>query len=104
VREGDGGPDDCRGAAPGRGRRLGPTEATPAPVLDGAGGGDAVEPLRTGDDPTWRIRFAYFDSKGAAHEAANEFVVAAWKPGDEGLAMFPPDQPDLATFRRLGSA
>ena len=40
VGEGDVGPDDCRGAVPGRGRRLGPTEATPAPVLDGAGGGD----------------------------------------------------------------
>jgi hypothetical protein len=64
----------------------------------------AVEPLRTGDEPTWRIRFAYFDSKGAAHEAANEFIVAAWKPGDEGLAVFPLDQPDLAAFRPLGSA
>ena len=59
----------------------------------------AIEPLRTGDEPTWRIRFAYFDSKGTTHEAADELVVAAWKPGDEGLAVFPPDQPDLATFR-----
>jgi hypothetical protein len=64
----------------------------------------AIEPLRTGDEPTWRVRFAYFDSKGATHEAANEFCVARWKPGDEGLAVFPPDQPDLATLRPLGSA
>ena len=64
----------------------------------------AIEPLRTGDEPTWRIRFAYLDSKGATHEAANEVCVAAWEPGDEGLAVFPPDQPDLATLRPLGSA
>jgi hypothetical protein len=38
------------------------------------------------------------------HEAANEVVVVAWEPGDEGLAVFPPDQPDLATLQALGSA
>ena len=102
--EGDGGPDDCRGAAPGRGRRLRPTEATRAPVRDGAGGSDGIQPLRTGDEPTWRITFAYFDSKGGTHEAADEVAVAAWEPGDEGLARFPPGKPDLATFRPLGSA
>ena len=64
----------------------------------------AIEPLRTGNEPTWRIRFAYLDSKGATHEAANEVCVAVWEPGDEGLAVFPPDQPDLATLRPLGSA
>ncbi len=64
----------------------------------------AIEPVRTGDEPTWRVSFAYFDSKGATYEAANEFLVAVCKPGDEGLAVFPPNQPDLATFRPLGSA
>ena len=64
----------------------------------------AIEPLRTGDEPTWRVSFAYLDSQGAMHEAANEFVVAAWKTGDEGLAVFPPDSPDLATLQALGSA
>ena len=59
----------------------------------------AIEPLRTGDEPSWRISFAYVDSKGATHEAADELFAAAWEPGDEGLAVFPPDQPDLATFR-----
>ena len=64
----------------------------------------AIEPLRTGDEPTWRIKFAYVDSKGVTHEAANEVVVAVVEPGDEVLAVFPPDSPDLATFRPLGSA
>ena len=64
----------------------------------------AIEPLRMGDEPTWRIKFAYVDSKGATHEAADQVGVAAWEPGDEGLARFPPDSPDLATFRPLGSA
>jgi hypothetical protein len=63
----------------------------------------AVEPLRVGDEPTWRISFAYLDAKGVTHEAADEVVVAAWRPGDEGLARFPPNQPDNATFRPLGS-
>ena len=53
----------------------------------------AVEPLRTGDEPLWRIKFAYFDAKGAAYEAADQVIVAAWKPGDEGLAVFPPIRP-----------
>jgi hypothetical protein len=64
----------------------------------------AIEPLRTGDEPTWRITFAYLDSKGASYEAADEVIVAAWRPGYEGLAVFPPNQPDLATFRPLPSA
>lgn len=64
----------------------------------------AIEPLRKGDQPTWRITFAYTDSRGATHEAADELYVAAWEPGDEGLAVFPPGKPDLATFRPLGPA
>ena len=64
----------------------------------------AIEPLRTGDEPAWRIRFAYFDAQGATHEGTDQVIVAAWKPGDEGHAVFPPNSPDLATFRPLGSA
>jgi hypothetical protein len=64
----------------------------------------AIESLRSGDEPLWRIKFAYFDAKGAAHEGADEVVVATWKPGDEGLAVFPPDRPELATFRPLEPA
>jgi hypothetical protein len=63
----------------------------------------AIEPLRTGDDPTWRVKFAYVDANGATYESANEFLVVACEPGDEGLAVFPPGKPDLATFRPLGS-
>ena len=64
----------------------------------------AVEPLRLGDEPTWRITFAFLDSKGATQEAADQVIVAKWQPGDEGLAVFPPDSPDLATFRPLDRA
>ena len=64
----------------------------------------AVEPLRVGDEPTWRITFAYSDAKGVTQEAADEVVVARWQPGDEGLAVFPPGSPDLATFRPLDPA
>jgi hypothetical protein len=44
------------------------------------------------------------DAKGATHEATDEVVVAKWAPGDEGLAVFPPNSPDLATFRPLDPA
>ena len=64
----------------------------------------AIETLRTGNEPAWRITFAYFDSKGNAYEGKDEVVVARWKTGDEGLAVFPPGSPDLATFQPLGSA
>ena len=64
----------------------------------------AIEPLRTGDDPSWRVKFAYVDSSGATHEVANEFLVVSCREGDEGLAVFPRNQPDLAMFRPLGSA
>ena len=64
----------------------------------------AVEPRRVGDEPTWQITFAYLDAKGATHEATDEVIVAKWAPGDEGLAVFPPNSPDLATFRPLDAA
>jgi hypothetical protein len=64
----------------------------------------AIEQLRSGDEPAWRLKFAYFDAKGEAHEGADEVVVATWKAGDEGLAVFPPDQPELATFRPVETA
>jgi hypothetical protein len=64
----------------------------------------AIEPVRSHDVTRWKLTFAYFDSKGAAYEGADEVLVDAWKPGDEGLAVFPPDRPDLATFRPLETA
>jgi hypothetical protein len=86
------------GAVSGTLKRRGPRYVTVPAVVT------AIEQLRTGDEPAWRIRFAYADSKGTMHEAADEVVVARWREGDEGLAVFPPDQPDLATFRPLGAA
>ena len=64
----------------------------------------AIESVRQGDEPSWRIRFAYVDSTGAMHEAANEFAVDGWCEGDEGLAVFPPHQPELAMLRRPDAA
>jgi hypothetical protein len=64
----------------------------------------AIDPRRVGEEPTWQITFAYLDAKGATHEATDEVVVAKWAPGDEGLAVFPPNSPDLATFRPLDQA
>jgi hypothetical protein len=59
----------------------------------------AVEPVKYRDVVRWKIRFAYFDPEGVAQESADEVVTGAWKVGDECLAVFQPDQPDLATMR-----
>lgn len=61
----------------------------------------AVEPVRHGDDPRWRIRFAYFDREGVAQESADEVGARTWKVGDSCVAVFQPTRPDLATLRPL---
>jgi hypothetical protein len=61
----------------------------------------AVEPVRHGDDPRWRVRFAYFDREGVAQESADEVGTRTWKVGDSCIAVFRPAQPDLATLRPL---
>lgn len=59
-----------------------------------------VEPVKYRDDVRrWRIRFAYFDREGRRQESADEVLSAAWKPGDDCLAVFPLERPDLAGFR-----
>jgi hypothetical protein len=63
----------------------------------------AVEPVKYRDAVRWRIRFAYFDPEGVAQESADEVVTDAWKVGDSCLAVFKPNQPDLATMRPLAS-
>jgi hypothetical protein len=67
---------------------------TPAVVL-------AVEPVRDGDDPRWRVRFAYFDREGVAQESADEVATRAWAVGDACIAVFQPTRPDLATLRSI---
>ena len=62
----------------------------------------AVEPVRDGEDPRWRIRFAYFDREGLAQESADEVGSRAWKVGDSCIAVFQPTQPELATLQPLG--
>jgi hypothetical protein len=86
------------GAVSGRLKRRGPRYLTARAVVT------AIEPLRSGDEPAWRIKFAYFDSKGEAHEGTDEVVAVKWKAGDEGVAVFPPHRPELATFRPLETA
>ena len=81
------------GLASGHLKRGGPRYLTAPAVVT------AVEPVRTNDVTRWKLTFAYFDQKGAAHEAADEILIPAFKAGDEGLAVFPPERPDLATFR-----
>jgi hypothetical protein len=59
----------------------------------------AVERLTYGDEIRWRIRFAYFDRSGHAQESADQVARGSWKTGDSCVAVYHPDQPDLATLR-----
>jgi hypothetical protein len=61
----------------------------------------AIEPVTYRDVTRWRIRFAYFDPQGSAQEGVDELLTAAWKSCDACLAVFPPERPDLASFRAL---
>ena len=63
-----------------------------------------VQPVKYGPAIRWRVRFAYFDVNGIAQESADEVVKDVWKPGDECTAVFPHDQPALASFRPVGHA
>ena len=59
----------------------------------------AVERLKYGDETRWRIRFAYFDRHGQAQESADQVAHGSWKAGDSCVAVYRPDQPDLATLQ-----
>lgn len=59
----------------------------------------AVEPVKYRDETRWRIRFAYFDGTGQAQESADEVTQGSWKSGDSCVAVYRPDQPDVATLQ-----
>jgi Protein of unknown function (DUF3592) len=59
----------------------------------------AVERLKDGDETRWRIRFAYRDRHGQAQESADQVAQGSWKTGDSCVAVYRPDQPDLATLQ-----
>jgi Protein of unknown function (DUF3592) len=59
----------------------------------------AVERLKDGDETRWRIRFAYLDFSGEAQESADQVAQNSWKTGDSCVAVYRPDQPDLATLQ-----
>ena len=77
----------------GRLTRQGPRYLTAPAVVT------AVEPVKYRDVTRWRVRFAYFDPHGEPQESADEVVKNVWKPGDECVAVFPPEHPALASFR-----
>jgi hypothetical protein len=64
----------------------------------------AVDPVKDGDEVHWRVRFAYFVSDGRACESADEISVDSVKPGDDCIAVYPPEHPDLGTLRLIPRA
>lgn len=58
-----------------------------------------VEPVKYLGATRWRVKFAYLDQQGAAQESADEIASGTWKPGDDCVAVFSTDRPDLATFQ-----
>ena len=59
----------------------------------------AVEPVKYRDTTRWKVRFAYFDGNGDAQESADEVTQPTWKAGDDCIAVYRPDEPDLATLQ-----
>ena len=59
----------------------------------------AVEPLTYGDETRWRIRFAYFDRDGLPQESVDQVTVGTWKSGDDCVAIYNAQQPDIATLQ-----
>jgi hypothetical protein len=59
----------------------------------------AVDPVRAGGTPPWRVAFAYVSADGAARESADEVYVDGIRPGDTGTAVYPRDAPDLGSLR-----
>jgi hypothetical protein len=64
----------------------------------------AVEPVKYLGVTRWRIRFAYLDPQGTRQESADEVRTPGWKPGDDCIAVFTTEQPDLATLQPLKAA
>ena len=58
-----------------------------------------VEQVTYGDAIRWKVRFAYFDSNGNAQDSADEVNQATWKAGDDCVAVYRPETPDLATLQ-----
>ena len=59
----------------------------------------AVEPLTYGEERRWRIRFAYFDRDGLPQESVDQVASGTWKSGDDCVAVYRAQQPDIATLQ-----
>jgi hypothetical protein len=64
----------------------------------------AVDPVDYGQAVRWRVQFAYFASDGTALESADEVIAAGVRPGDDCMAVYPPEHPHLGTLRLLPRA
>jgi len=61
----------------------------------------SVDPVDYGKSVRWRIQFAYFAPDGTAVESADEVYVDGVKPGDDCVAVYPPERPHLGSLRLL---
>jgi hypothetical protein len=61
----------------------------------------AVDPVMHRGEVRWCVRFAYVDTDGTACESADEIGVSGLKPGDDCIAVYPPEHPDLGGLRLI---
>lgn len=59
----------------------------------------SVEPIQLGERVHWKVGYAYFAPDGTAYQRADEVYVPGLKPGDDCLAVYPVDAPDLGTLK-----
>ena len=85
----------CACVASGRLRFRGPGwKKAPAVVT-------AVQPVASGHETRWRIKFAYFDAQGNPQESIDEVNDPSWKVNDDCVAVYRPQAPDMATLQPL---
>jgi len=57
--------------------------------------------MHRGEEQRWKVKFGYFDANGNAQESVDEVTVLKVKTGDDCVAVYRPNSPDLATLQIL---
>jgi hypothetical protein len=63
----------------------------------------AVEEVRYGDEKRWRVTFNYFDANSQPQESVDEANDPSWRVGEECIAVYRPQAPDVATLQPLST-
>ena len=63
----------------------------------------AVQQVQYGGETRWRITFRYFDHQSEPQESVDEANDPTWRVGEECVAVYRPQAPDIATLQSLAT-